>query len=408
MCCYVPGPRSEQEERPVKDPNAREGVAWPRINTRSSRPSHVAVTGTQPPDCIRRSQMNVGRYLRARLDALRAHVGRRADSALDQFERFASMAPPAASTVRVRLTCVFLQWDPDRAPSELDALAKQLHYVPGLETTIVLVNNRKPETPPATNENASIVVGGDNSAYEFSGLQTGIDAARSHGIRTDVWLLANDRYRAANRPFLRYLTAPTVQAAMALPGIVGHIDAYPRTVWSYGYPIRRWITTSFLLLSDDVLKRCSPLVSVTADDLDASLDCTDPTLFVAGGPVGPDHAAFLLTWLTGAEGTEIRSRWYGAAPLASLDPTVVRRKVQSILNEQLLSARALASGVLLIPMRVAHRLGVLGLDHPATQRERHRILQEPGLDGIAATGPIHRFSLALRILLSRLREKPKK
>jgi hypothetical protein len=338
--------------------------------------------------------MKVPIGLQNRLTHAKSCATRAADSALDRLERIAATSTPA-ETSRIRLTCVFLQWDPARAPAELNALAECLRCAPGIESNIILVNNRAPGTPTARNDNATFMVAGDNSAYEFSGLQAGIDAARTRGIVTDVWVLANDRYRADDWPFLRYLTVPMVQAAMEIRGIVGHIDGYPRAVSSNGYSIRRWVASSFLVMPDAVLDLCSPLVSVTRDDVHRFVDEADGETIRADSSIGPEHAAYLRTWLTGARGTNLRTRWYGAAPQGLLDRNVLHRKLQSILNEQFLSARALALGVPLVSSEVAHRLGTLGLERPFVRRELGRIRRCGGSPVSGVRNRIDRARLVL-------------
>ncbi|MGH9194215.1 MAG: hypothetical protein ACRD1T_00565 [Acidimicrobiia bacterium] len=292
---------------------------------------------------------------------------------------------------------MFLQWDPERGPRELDALAERLHGCPELEPTIVLVDNRSPDAPNARNTNANLVVGGDNRAWEFSGLEVGVEAGRKSGRPIDAWLLVNDRYRADNRPFLRYLTGPTVAATCAVGGIVGHIDSYQTEVESFGWTIRQWVTSSFLLMSDLVLRRSAPLVMVDAQQLEAILGPPEETAFKTNGPIGSAHNAYLLDWLTGARRTDLATRWYGAAEIDQLDALTLRRKVQSILNEQLLSARAISQGIPLVPIEVAYRLGALGLDHPVVRREMQLIASEPTRHPLIRGSRLARLRLAMNV-----------
>jgi hypothetical protein len=297
------------------------------------------------------------------------------DIALDRFERWAARNK-VAPFPELRVTCVFLQWDREKGALELDALVARLRSLKNVQSTVVLVDNRASSITEATSGVADIVVPGDNEAWEFSGFQAGLNAAFERHVEADIWILANDRYRADGHPFLDCLTPPTLAAVQQLRGIIGHIDRYPKAVSSFGFMIGEWIATSFFIVADDVLRRSLPMVRVDRNAVDTIVRC-GPAGLSLGPPVGVDHARYLLDWLTGAGDTDLGTRWYGSAPVDELDANVLRRKVQSILNEQLLSAAAMSKRIPLVPIRTAFRLGRLGLHEPAVKREIQRIAADP-------------------------------
>jgi hypothetical protein len=342
------------------------------------------------------------RRLQSRLAPVKAALTRPVDGVLERIEKSVAIpAPPSRSPLR--LTCVFLSWDHQRAGGELAALLDVLRSLHATHVTAVVVNNRVDDQPVPQVSGVDLVVPGDNRAWEFSGFDAGVAAVRERAIATDVWLLANDRYRADGRPFLPYLTDATVAAIRELNGLGGHIDAYPTPVESFGYRFRSWITTCFMVATDDVLARCSPLVRVTAAGMEDVLTAGDGLTFRRPGPVGPDHAAYLRAWLTGGTDTALTTRWYGAAGDRALDQTVARRKVQSILNEQLLSAHARSLGIPVVPLKTVARLGRLGLDDEAVRQEVEWIKGAAASGTDRAQGRWSRLRLAAEVGVHRRR-----
>jgi hypothetical protein len=79
-------------------------------------------------------------------------------------------------------------------------------------------------------------------------------------------------------------------------------------------------------------------------------------LLQTDGPLSETHRNYLTEWLTGV-GTTLDNHWYRHRPATAESWDDLSGKVQSILNEQLLSANARRTGIPVVPLASAYVLG---------------------------------------------------
>ena len=79
-------------------------------------------------------------------------------------------------------------------------------------------------------------------------------------------------------------------------------------------------------------------------------------LLQADGPLDDTQMGYLTEWLTGV-GTALTNHWYRHRPATAESWDDLCGKVQSILNEQLLSAKARRAGIPVLPLASAYTLG---------------------------------------------------
>lgn len=249
---------------------------------------------------------------------------------------------------------MLLAWDPTAARSCAHELSERLDLIaPG--TRRVVVDNLGSGMDWAGDEGFELIAG-DNSAREFSGLERGIEHV-SRSDAPDVWLLVNDRYQANDPSLLDWFDGGTLEAVFSTKALSGRINRYPFPCHSFGLEILRWACSSFLVVSDDALERLLPLVVVGEAELKAvsgPVEGERPLLDPAG-PLDERLRDYLTEWLTG-EGGSLSERWYRSRAVDSASWDDLRGKVQSILNEQMLSARARELGIPVLPITVAFQL----------------------------------------------------
>jgi len=251
---------------------------------------------------------------------------------------------------------VFLWWEPDRACIALQRLLERLVSIEGASLRAVyIVDNSDtasrtpcvlpPRCPPPR------IVRGDNTSYEFSGWQVGIDNAEP----LPVWLFANDRYETVDYPYAKLLTSRVLEFVRRERAAVGKLDAFPIPVISRGLVVSPWLRTAFFLISSEALDATGGLVSVDEPDVASWGRCgeDDRQLYVPG--VSPRHLAYILGFLTNIPAAGYDAAWYRKLDVEA-DLAEVLRKVRSILNEQFLSARVVAAGGALLDLRLAHAL----------------------------------------------------
>lgn len=241
---------------------------------------------------------------------------------------------------------VFLAWDPTRSSTALDSLRRRIATSHDVEYRVQRVINGPAMSPLDGVDD----VEGDNSAREFSGWQRGVEAVAK---APDVWLFANDRFPEYSYPYLELLGRRLVETTSTSNAIVGKIDRYPKRTESFGRDVSAWVTTCFFLLPDTLLKTLQGVITISDQRwLEMFKGVPDADTEWIPRAAGDRHRQYLLEWLRGRPGA-LRESWYGHDDVDSQATPAFRAKLLSILNEQLLSARARQAGGSLMPMRWA-------------------------------------------------------
>lgn len=250
---------------------------------------------------------------------------------------------------------VLLAWDPAAARQAARMLSTHLGSV-APQARLVLVDNRGSGMDWAEEEGFEFV-SGDNSAREFSGLQRGID----HVLASDnppCWILANDRYILHGEDLLPLVDGGTLEAVVATGALSGRISRYPTRSRAFGLTIDSWVCSNFLVVAATSLARIGSLVTVGTAELATVVNDsgTEGPLLRADGPLDSTQMGYLTEWLTG-DGTALNDHWYRHRPATSESWDDLRGKAQSILNEQLLSARARRAAIPVAHLKSVYALG---------------------------------------------------
>ncbi|HEY2906297.1 MAG TPA: hypothetical protein VGJ29_10400 [Vicinamibacterales bacterium] len=192
----------------------------------------------------------------------------------------------------------------------------------------------------------------DNSLGEFSGWDRGIDRVeRRFALRSDsVFVLANDTVvRADKRSRVR--DVPSDRAASAASGaLVGWVDEYPRSVELFGWTLRQWVDTSFVISNRNTLESLRPLgrampdSDVFADDWRA--------FFRHPSPLSVNYREYLSTYFFGEQpSAEFPHSWYAQQPLTAANADAFKAKLRCVFCEHLLGARARSARIPLVDIR---------------------------------------------------------
>lgn len=274
-----------------------------------------------------------------------------------RLERATSTTRPGLRSTSHEVAAVMVAWDPMASQRCSREMIARLDRV-SRHARLVLVDNRGTGMEWAA-KGGFETVAGDNSAREFSGLRSGIDHVR-RVASPGVWVLANDRYLADDESALDHLDGGTIDAIVATNSVAGRVNGYPATVRAFGLDIGSWARSNFLVVADEALRRLSPLVKVGDNELATVVGPVrgEQPLVRTDGPLDPRHAKYLTEWLTG-EGSDLDQHWYRHRPVSGESWDDLTRKVQSILNEQLLSAHARDMGIPVLPLHLADSMGRL-------------------------------------------------
>ena len=276
----------------------------------------------------------------------------------ERLERAAGDAGDRSRCTQHPVATVLLAWDPEPARRAARELASHLRSV-APRARLVLVDNRGTGMDWAGEEGFELV-SGDNSAREFSGLQRGINHVLASGIPS-CWILANDRYdryKSYRQSLLPLVDGGTLDAVVATGALAGRINGYPTPSKAYGLTIDTWACSNFFVVAGRSLARLGDLVTVGTTELASVVNhsVADGPLLQAEGPLDDALIAYLTEWLTGV-GTGLTDHWYRQRPATADSWDDLCGKVQSILNEQLLSAKARRAGIPVLPLASAYTLG---------------------------------------------------
>ena len=288
-------------------------------------------------------------------DVSRSSVRRLATWTAEWLERSAGYPGVRSRCTLHPVGAVLLAWDPAPARRAARELANHLDSIaPGARR--ILVDNRGSGMEWAEEERFELV-SGDNSAREFSGLQRGIDHVVASGIPS-CWILANDRYQVTPEPLLPLVDGGTLDAVVATGALAGRINGYPTPSRAFGLTIDSWACSNFLVVADRSLARLGDLVSVGTAELPSVVNpsVAEGPLLQADGPLDENQIAYLTEWLTGV-GMKLTNHWYRHRPATAESWDDLCGKAQSILNEQLLSAKARKAGIPVLPLASAYALG---------------------------------------------------
>ncbi|MCC7124475.1 MAG: FkbM family methyltransferase [Acidobacteria bacterium] len=258
----------------------------------------------------------------------------------------------------LRVLTIFLRTGTDAyagAESRLaDLFARQM---PDVQRDVVVVDNllppgvsSQPASPPARqtsslpvaeSSSAREVIGGDNSASEFSA----IDAALAHvGVRIWHYDLVNIVTAAFEQLYVAYLERFTPAVLNAIAGqrvCVAHIDCYNEPIRVLGHHSQHWARTSFVMLPPAELMALGGVVSVR--DRAPWFSGRSDAPFTEDAPLSETYRRYILDWLLGEDiGQGVR--WHKTLSLDGDGLAVFERKAQAILNEHLFGVRLRTAG----------------------------------------------------------------
>lgn len=216
--------------------------------------------------------------------------------------------------------------------------------MPSVERTLVVVDNARPRDA-VERQDGTIIIGGDNSASEFSAFDRAMEF-----VGPDVWSydLVHFATSAFNRLYVAYLErfdAALLGRASTRPVCIGHIDCYNAPIEALTYRSQHWVRSCFFFLPPAEAKALGSFVSVA-----------DPAVFFSGDPLHPFRPAapldaqyrdYITQWLAGQDvGQGVA--WHSSFALTADTLPAFERKAQAILNEHLLSVRLRALGCHLV------------------------------------------------------------
>lgn len=217
---------------------------------------------------------------------------------------------------------------------------------------IVVDNKISNDYENATSKN--IVISGDNSYFEFSGWQRGLDYAKSRYACSpnDVCILINDTihrrsYSTGGDRFFEDFVIKKPSSEWPQKWAAGYIDDFPTPTSILGLHFSTWIRSNFVVFNWECIQFITPLLFPFSDDTLFSEHLADG-FWKADAPLSDNWKAYIACWLFGEESSkfpEYRLNWLHCQPLSHANHAIFRRKAVCILSEHYLTARLLHENV---------------------------------------------------------------
>ena len=265
-------------------------------------------------------------------------------------------------STRPTLFAVFLQTTGKRQTRSLKAIRHIIRNAfPSFASQIVVVDNAITiPTEEQLGENA-VLINGDNSCREFSGMARGISwLEQSQTVHPEsAILLANDTFLddPAVNQFLG-LSSRKALTNLDANRILGSVDRFARPMNVLGLPMERWVKSSFMVCLYRVLEQIKPLVVPITDGEFFSENPQE--IFRPGAPISEPYQRFITAFLQGKP-NETLWKWDSANPFSDEMASVLRLKAKAILCEHHLSAKATRLG-----------FGLHDLSHPKLPSKKLR------------------------------------
>lgn len=243
----------------------------------------------------------------------------------------------------MRVLVLFVRHSGDRYSHALDELTRLYERrAPRLRRSTIVIDNALPAEVSKELGPDSLLIGGDNTWWEFSGWQRAVNELGSEIKKYDVIHFVTSAFGTLYTGYLDRFRPEIAELAAERPVAVGHFDYYPHPVRVGSFASRHWIRSSFWLINTYELLRLRSVVSLDSNAGLFSVQGEWP--FAEAAPLSAGYQRLIHDWLTTDRGTGQGTTWHSRFELNETTRTLFRNKTVAILNEHLLSIRLRAQG----------------------------------------------------------------
>ena len=245
----------------------------------------------------------------------------------------------------VRVLTILVRFGTEQYPDaeqEIDDIFRR--RMPDVDRTVVVVDNALP-IAAVVERGARMLLGGDNSAREFSAFDRAIQFIGREIWRFDLVHFATSAFNSLYVEYLQRFDTRVLQCIVGRPVCIGHIDGYNEPVEALGFHTQHWIRTGFFMLPPGEVKMLGSFV--TARDGRHFFSGNPEAPFREQGPLSQRYRQYIIGWLTGVDiGQGVQ--WHSHFQVTSETLPAFEHKALSIVNEHLLAVRLRAMGCRLI------------------------------------------------------------
>lgn len=245
----------------------------------------------------------------------------------------------------MRVLTILARFGTDQyAPAEQEVADIFRRRLPEVDRTVLVVDNALPRADVA-GRGERMLIGGDNSSYEFSAFDRAVQFIGSEIWRYDLVHFATSAFNTSYVDYLQRLDVALLATAVQRPVCVGHIDCYNHPVDIMRFRTQHWIRSCFFFLPPSEVKALGSFVTIR--DASRFFSHRPEAPFCTDAPLSRLYRQYIVDWLTGGDigqGVE----WHSRFELTRDTSSSFERKAVAIMNEQLLGVRLRALGCRLI------------------------------------------------------------
>ena len=164
----------------------------------------------------------------------------------------------------MKLIVLFLQYDAEKYPNAFTYLKKYLKFIT-IDTEIIIIDNKvESKLHRILYKDGTIGIGGDNTLWEFSGWQRGIDYLHENDIDYDAILFVNDAFLApGHNELIDIISDESVLKCIKEDSMIGSLcDSYYGKCEISGYESYDFIRSNCFILSKSLMHKLVTLWSV--------------------------------------------------------------------------------------------------------------------------------------------------
>ncbi len=246
----------------------------------------------------------------------------------------------------MRVATILARYGTERyreAEEQLDSIFER--RLPNVERNTIVVDNALPHDFVEQHNEAHALIGGDNSFWEFSAWDKGLQFLGGRIWSYDLVHLVTSAFHTLYVAYLDRFDNRMLEYIASRAACLGHIDAYNEAINIQYFRSQHWIRTSFFFTPPAEIKALRSLVS--AREIDDWFGPEPGVPFPPEAGVSENYQRFVLDWLTGSEIGQ-GSAWHSKIALDAKSWPLFKSKAAAIFNEHLLAIRLRAQGTRLI------------------------------------------------------------
>jgi hypothetical protein len=255
----------------------------------------------------------------------------------------------------MKLVILYVQYKPKSYTGSFEQLKSYVDKIPFCKKQYFIIDNEYEGDVVQEIGNEVSKIGGDNSSWEFSGWQKGLDFLNAQKIEYDLVLLCNNAFLMNDgSSLLERYAARAAYLSYFLQSVVGRADSYGKEFQIESHKMKSWVCTNSFFIPRRFIQKIKSVITFNSHDMERFLpvEYNSGEIFLKEAAISQwymDKA--LIEWLT--------KNWHGSFSLSNNTWDIFSRKVHSILNEVVLTARLRESGARVLDYRWPNIIGLL-------------------------------------------------